>query len=184
MAPSTEPPASPRVTVRSEDPFATPRGERRVDARLRSRFAAPVTIWTAGAAPERAGLTVSSVLVAEGDPAVMLGLIDSLSDVYDFIVERGRFVVHVLHVGDQRLAGLFAGTYPADPFEEVDAVDGAFGPVIAGARHLISCEFLGSTDIGFRELVCGRIERIDLDPGDSSPLLRYRGQYRKLSPER
>jgi flavin reductase (DIM6/NTAB) family NADH-FMN oxidoreductase RutF len=170
------------VTLRSEDPFATPAADRRMDRRLRSRLVAPVTVWTAGSAPQRAGLTVSSVLVAEGDPAVVLGLIDSLSDFYDLALERGRFVVHVLGAGDQRLAGVFAGTYPGDPFDEVVTVDGEFGPVVAGARHVVACEFLGSTDVGFQALVCGRIQSIELS--DSSPLVRYRGQYRRLSQAR
>ena len=172
----------PRVTVRSEDPFATPPADRRTDSRLRSRLVAPVTIWTAGSGAERGGLTVSSVLVAEGDPAGMLGLIDALSAVYDLILESRRFVVHVLATGDQRLAGMFAGTYPADPFEEVVTADSEFGPVISGSRHVVRCEFLGSTNIGFRALVCGRIEAIEIS--DVSPLVRYRGQYRKLSQDR
>jgi 3-hydroxy-9,10-secoandrosta-1,3,5(10)-triene-9,17-dione monooxygenase reductase component len=170
------------VTLSSEDPFATPPAERRIDRRLRARLVAPVTVWTAGAAPQRAGLTVSSMLVAEGDPAVVLGLVDPLSGLYDVLSERRRFVVHVLDAGDQRLAGMFAGTYPVDPFEEVVVIDGEFGPVISGARHIITCELLGTTDVGFQALALANIVAISLS--DSSPLVRYRGQYRKLSQER
>jgi flavin reductase (DIM6/NTAB) family NADH-FMN oxidoreductase RutF len=169
----------PKVTLRSEDPFATAPADRRLDRRLRSRLVAPVTVWTAGSAPQRAGLTVSSILVAEGDPAVVLGLIDTLSDFYDMALERGRFVVHVLGAADRRLAGAFAGTYPGEPFDEVVTADGEFGPVVEGARHVVGCEFLGTTDVGFQALVCGRIRSVELS--DSTPLVRYRGQYRLLS---
>jgi 3-hydroxy-9,10-secoandrosta-1,3,5(10)-triene-9,17-dione monooxygenase reductase component len=175
-------PEPPKVTLKVEDPFATPAGDRRMDRRLRARLVGPVTVWTAGSTPRRAGLTVSSMLVAEGDPAVVLGLIDPLADLYDLVIESGRFVVHVLAAGDRRLAGMFAGTYPVDPFEEVVTIDGEFGPVISGSRHVVGCNLLGSTEVGFQALVCGRIETIELS--DSSPLVRYRGQYRKLSQER
>ncbi len=40
----------------------------------------------------------------------------------------------MLDAADQRLAGMFAGAYPVDPFAEVDTVDGQFGPVISGTR--------------------------------------------------
>lgn len=174
------PPA--RVTLRVADPFETPAADRRIDRRLRARLVGPVTVWTAGTGTNRAGLTVSAVLVAEGDPAVLVGFIDPLSDLYDMVLERGRFLVHVLGTGDQRLAGMFAGSYPADPFAEVVTVEGIFGPVISGTRHLVGCELLGAEDVGFQALVRGRIESIELL--GSSPLVRYRGQYRKLSQER
>jgi flavin reductase (DIM6/NTAB) family NADH-FMN oxidoreductase RutF len=153
-----------------------------MDRRLRARLVSPVTVWTAGSPPRRAGITVSSVLVAEGDPALLFGLVDPLSDLYDVLVEQGRFVVHVLQAGDQRLAGMFAGAYPVDPFEEAVTADGKFGPVISGPRHVVGCHLVASEEVGFQTLVCGRIETIDLS--DASPLVRYRGQYRKLSHER
>jgi flavin reductase (DIM6/NTAB) family NADH-FMN oxidoreductase RutF len=81
-----------------------------------------VTVWTAASLDRRAGLTVSSLLVAEGEPAEVLGLIDPLSELFDVLVERGAFVVHVLDHSDRRLAGMFAGEYPLDAIEEVDLV--------------------------------------------------------------
>jgi 3-hydroxy-9,10-secoandrosta-1,3,5(10)-triene-9,17-dione monooxygenase reductase component len=65
---------------------------------------APVTVWTAGHAPGGAGLTVSSVLVAEGQPARLLGPIDPTSASWEAMREAGAFVVHVLAVGDRALA--------------------------------------------------------------------------------
>jgi 3-hydroxy-9,10-secoandrosta-1,3,5(10)-triene-9,17-dione monooxygenase reductase component len=65
---------------------------------------APVTVWTAGHAPGGAGLTVSSVLVAEGQPARLLGPIDPASASWEAMREAGAFVVHVLAVGDRALA--------------------------------------------------------------------------------
>ena len=165
-----------------DDPFATPLEHRRLDRRFRGRLAAPVTVWTAGSGDSRAGLTVSSLLVAEGDPPEVLALLDPLSELFDTIVERGAFVVHVLDSGDPRLAGMFAGVYPADPFEEVVTVDGEFGPVISGSRHTLGCRLIGSEEVGFQMLVRGRIDAFEILEDARPPLVRYRGVYRKLSP--
>jgi len=184
--PSSEPfhlPAGRHLGASPTDPFAAPPEDRRPDRRFRGRLVAPVTVWTAGAEDRRAGLTVSSLLVAEGDPAVVLGLLDPLSDLFDLVVERGSFVVHVLEAGEQRIAGMFAGAYPVDPFEEVETVDGEFGPVIAGTRHILGCRLGGSEEIGFQMLVRGRAAAIEIEDGSGLPLVRYRGRYRKLAPE-
>jgi len=167
----------------SDDPFATPWEERRLDRRFRGRLVASVTVWTAGSGDRRAGLTVSSLLVAEGNPAEVVGLLDPLSELFDVLVEQGGFVVHVLDAADQRLAGMFAGAYPVDPFEEVDTVDGEFGPVISGTRHTLGCRLGGSEELGFQMLVRGRIEALEIVEEAGQPLVRYRGRYRKLAPE-
>jgi flavin reductase (DIM6/NTAB) family NADH-FMN oxidoreductase RutF len=166
-----------------DDPFATPLEERRLDRRFRGRLVAPVTVWTAGSGDRRAGLTVSSLLVAEGDPAEVLGLLDPLSELFDVLVERGSFVVHVLETADQRLAGMFAGAYPVDPFEEVNMVDGEFGPVISGTHHILGCRLGRSKELGFHMLVRGRIEALEIVADAGQPLIRYQGCCRKLLPE-
>lgn len=61
--------------IHFEHPFATPLEERDPTRRFRGRLAAPVTVWTSGAVSGRGGLTVSSLLVAEGDPGIILGLV-------------------------------------------------------------------------------------------------------------
>ena len=165
------------------DPFAVPLEDRRPDRRFRGRLVAPVTVWTASAEDRRAGLTVSSLLIAEGDPAVVIGLLDPLSDLFNLVIERGAFVVHVLEAGDQRIAGMFAGAYPVDPFEEVETLDSEFGPVIVGARHTLGCRLGGSEEVGFQILVRGPIDVLKIEEGAVQPLVRYRGRYRKLLPE-
>ncbi len=177
------PPETRHSGLSSDDPFATPLEQRRLDRRLRGRLAAPVTVWTAGSGDRRAGLTISSLLLAEGDPAEVFGLLDPLSDLFDVLVETGGFVVHVLETSDQRLAGVFAGAYPVDPFEEVGTAEGEFGPVIGGSRHTLGCRLVGSEEAGFQMLVRGRVEAADLVEDAGQPLVRYRGRYRKLSPD-
>jgi flavin reductase (DIM6/NTAB) family NADH-FMN oxidoreductase RutF len=62
-------------------------------------------------------------------------------------------------------------------------VDGEFGPVIAGTRHILGCRLEGSEEIGFQMLVRGRAAVIEIEDDSGLPLVRYRGRYRKLAPE-
>src|SRR5258706_11309084 len=98
------------VRIHAEDPFATPEGDRSPLRRLRGRLAAPVSLWTA---PGPAGLTVSSMLVADGEPGRVLGLVDDESQLWAAIEESGRFAVAPLRDRDRQLADRFAGLLPA-----------------------------------------------------------------------
>jgi len=89
----------------------------------------------------------------------------------------------VLETADQRLAGMFAGAYPVDPFDEVDTVDAELGPVISGTRHTLGCRLRGSEEVGFQVLVRGRVEALRIEPEAGQPLVRYRGRYPKLLAE-
>ena len=176
----------PVVRLSFEDPFAAPASERRLDRRLRGRLVAPVTIWTAASAepggrPERAGLTISSLLVAEGDPAAILAVVDPLSELHELAQSSGQLVVHVLGGGDEPLARLFAGAYPVDPFDEVAWAPDDFGPVLEGDRHVIRCRFSGSETSGFQALVRAEIVSAELSPAATEPLAWYHGSYRTLA---
>src|SRR5918911_4727419 len=84
------------IRVGSQPPFAVPPERRDPPRRLRGRLVTPVTVWTAGRPPGGAGLTASSVLVAEGQPARLLGLIDPTSAFWEAAQETRAFVVHAL----------------------------------------------------------------------------------------
>src|SRR4029450_1483771 len=103
MSPAPEP-----IRIGRQPPFAVPPERRDPARRLRGRLVGPGTVWTAGKLPGGAGLTVSSVLVAEGQPARLLGLIDPTSAFWETARETGAFVVHVLAVGDRALAERFS----------------------------------------------------------------------------
>src|SRR4029450_3190115 len=97
------------IRIGSEPPFAVPPDRRDPARRLRGRLVAPVTVWTAGRLPGGAGLTVSSVLVAEGQPAHLLALIDPTSALWEAVQDTRSFVAHVLAAGDRALAERLSG---------------------------------------------------------------------------
>jgi 3-hydroxy-9,10-secoandrosta-1,3,5(10)-triene-9,17-dione monooxygenase reductase component len=135
------------------------------------RLVAPVTVWTAGHLPGGAGLTVSSVLVAEGQPPRLLGLIDPTSAFWEAVQEARAFVVHVLGVADRALAERFSKVRPPlrGPFERLAVAASPWGPVLGGSRPGAACRLAGSTPAGHAELVEGVIERLEL-PDLEDPL--------------
>jgi flavin reductase (DIM6/NTAB) family NADH-FMN oxidoreductase RutF len=171
------------LSYRYEDPFAAPQADRRSDRRLRGRLVAPVTVWTAGGAEHRVGLTVSSVLVIEGEPPHLLGALDPLSELRDVLEEQGRFVVHVLGDGDRKLAAAFAGTYPLRPFEGVEVEDTEHGPRIAGDRTIARCRYETAERVGYLDLVRASVEHVELAGDPSRPSAFYRGRFGRLEPQ-
>ena len=166
------------VTIHSTDPFATPDEEKSPVRRLRGRLPAPVTLWTT---PGPAGLTVSSTLVADGDPGRVLGLIDDESDFWDALEQSGRFAVVALTPADRQLADRFAGLMPAPGglFATGDWIDTAYGPVPAEAHAWAGCRLESSRAVGWALLVEAVVEQVEAAPVPP-PLIHYRGRYREL----
>ena len=81
------------MTIHTTHPFLEPEGDRDPVRRLRGRLGATVSLWTAGSADARAGLTVSSWLVAGGEPGRVLALLDPDADLTDVLLGTGRGIV-------------------------------------------------------------------------------------------
>ncbi|MBO4205116.1 flavin reductase [Micromonospora echinofusca] len=168
----------PGAEIHHTDPFATPVGERSPVRRLRGRLAATVTLWTA---PGPAGLTVSSTLVAEGEPDRLLGLVDEESDLWSAASAAGRFAVAVLGPAHRQLADRFAGLFPAPGglFATGEWIPTDYGPVPADAGGWVGCRLDGAREYGWALLVEATIETVALAE-EGTPLLHHRGRYRQL----
>ncbi|MFG1915076.1 flavin reductase family protein [Micromonospora sp. NPDC048898] len=168
----------PGAEIHHTDPFAVPRGQRSPVRRLRGRLATPVTLWTA---PGPAGLTVSSTLVAEGEPDRLLGLIDPESDLWAAVEEANRFAVTLLGPPHRQLADRFAGLFPAPGglFATGEWVDTSHGPVPGDAGGWVGCRLDSARECGWGLLVEATIETVELTE-ETSPLLHFRGRYHEL----
>ena len=166
------------MTIHSDHPFATPEGDRDPLRRLRGRMAAPVTVWTAGTGTGRHGLTISSVVVAEGETAHVLGLVDEDSDFWTSGPET--VVVNLLGVPHRFLADVFAGGAPAPGgmFTQGEWSDSPWGPVLQDAVGWIGLRLEPDPrEVGWRLLVEGVVEHAEVG-GDVDPLIHLRGRYR------
>jgi len=144
--------------------------------RLRRRLPAAVTLWTA---PGPAGLTVSSTVVADGDPGRLLGIVDEESALWEAVEDSGRFAVTTLTSDDRQLADRFAGLLPAPGglFGTAGAwTPSDYGPVPAGHGTWAGCRLDSGRPFGWGLLVEATIETLEVgDPG--APLIHHRGRY-------
>lgn len=169
------------MTIHTSDPFATPEGDKSDVRRLRGRLAAPVTLWSCSSSDRPAGLTVSSILVADGEPGRVLGLIDDESGFWEAVEESGRFAVTPLTPADQQLADRFAGLMPAPGglFATGEWTPTPYGPVPAHAGTWAGCRLESHRPCGWALLVEAVIETVVAGP-DPRPLVHYRGRYRNV----
>lgn len=170
------------MSIHSEHPFATPEAERSPLRRLRGRLPAAVTVWTAAYRGRRAGLTIASTLVVDGDPGRLVGVVDPDADLWEVASAAGRFAVVPLVAGQQQLADQFAGLAPAPGGLFRDAAawrDTDWGPVLADATTYAGCRIDTFREVGWSLLVEATIDHLDI--GDATPALLYhRARYRTL----
>lgn len=167
--------------ISDQHPFLPPEDERSPVRRLRGRLTSPVTLWTASTGTEQAGLPVSAMVVVDGEPGHVLGLVDGDSELWDRIEAAGRFAVSVLRWEHRYLADAFAGTMPAPggPFRAGEWRDTEWGPIPADVTTWAGCRLLDAREIGWSLAVDGELEHIELGD-DPDPLLHRRGRYLAL----
>jgi flavin reductase (DIM6/NTAB) family NADH-FMN oxidoreductase RutF len=174
------------VTIHDTHPFADPPERRDPLRRLRGRLGTTVTVWTAGDAQGRAGLTVSSLMVAAGEPGHVLALVDPDSDLAEVAARTGAVSVSLLEWRHRHLAEAFAGTAPAPggPFTTGTWVDTPWGPRLADASAWVGLRLRPDpAEVGWSLLLDGVVEEIELADGDA-PLVQRRGRWVRPDGER
>ncbi len=168
--------------VHDDHPFATPSEMRDPARRLRGRLAAPVAVLTAGGGADCTGLTVSSLVVAEGRPPLVYALIGPTTDLFYTIAETGRFVVHVATAAHREVADTFAGVRPrpGGPFAGRETEETEYGPLLAGFETYAMCSVVSTREESYSALVAATIDEIVAGDMDD-PLLYFRGGYRRLA---
>jgi flavin reductase (DIM6/NTAB) family NADH-FMN oxidoreductase RutF len=166
------------VTIHRSDPFAEPPERRDAVRRLRGRLGTTVSLWTAGPSDAPAGLTVSSYMVAHGDPGHVLALVDPVSDLAEAVAGTGRCVVQLLEWRHRALAEAFAGTAPAPggPFRLATWQDSEWGPVLEGASAWAGLELAETREVGWSLLLDGLVRRVEVGE-EVAPLVHRRGRY-------
>ena len=165
------------MTIHSDHPFLEPESERDPGRRLRGRLGGAVTLWTSGPG---AGLTISSVMVAHGDPAHVLGLVDPASDLAEELALGGTAVVQLLQWEHRDVADAFAGVAPAPggAFRMGSWDESPWGPVLQGVSGWAGVRFAGGSarEVGWSLLLDGVVEHVELGE-ETAPLVHRRGRY-------
>ncbi|TIC80949.1 flavin reductase [Nocardioides sp. GY 10127] len=116
------------MTIHSTHPFAD--AEPDPVRRFRGRLGGSVTLWCAGTGATRAGLTVTSLLVANGEPPRVVAVLDPDADLTLELQDAGLAAVSLLAWRHRQLAEVFAGLAPSPggPFRAAEFTDTAWGP--------------------------------------------------------
>lgn len=164
------------MTIHTEHPFLDPEPD--PVRRFRGRLGGTVSLWTAGDDAGRAGLTVSSLMVANGEPARLLALVDPDSDLVDVLARTGRAVVQLLAWAHRDLAEAFAGTAPAPggPFRTGEFEETAWGPRLVDAGTWAGVVVESTTEVGWSDLVTCVVEEVHVGE-DPEPLVHRRGRF-------
>jgi flavin reductase (DIM6/NTAB) family NADH-FMN oxidoreductase RutF len=176
------------VTIHSEHPFAEAAGDRSPLRRFRGRMASPVSVWTALGRGHRAGWTVSSFVVADGEPGQVVGLVDEDSDLADLLTHpqaQPAVVVNLLGWDQRALADAFAGQAPAPGgvFRLGEWTESEWGPVLLGSAGWIGARLVAEPPdhAGWGLLVRAIVEHVELgDVADAGLLAHVRGRYRAI----
>jgi flavin reductase (DIM6/NTAB) family NADH-FMN oxidoreductase RutF len=172
------------------DPWASPLEARDPIRRLRGHLVLPVTVWTAGPdeggrpGQERiplVGLTVSSVVLSQGAPPMLAGLVSPASDFADVVTASasGRFVVQLLGSGHRRLAQHFAGELPA-PEELLLTRPSPHGPLLEAVPDRVFCRMTDNKPFGWSLLVEAEVEGTEVGDPAGKGLAWYHGGFRVL----
>ena len=164
--------------IHDEHPFATPPDLRDPVRQFRGRLASPDTVVTSGTSETRTGLTVSSLLVADGEPSFIHLLVGSNTDLWDAIGDTGAFIVHVLETEHREVSDRFAGIRPSPGglFRGLGVTDTDHGPELTEVGTRAYCRYAGHFEDTYHALVHGVVEAIVLDDLHH-PLQYFRGEY-------
>ena len=165
------------MTIHTTHPFADPEPD--PVRQLRGRLGGTVSLWTSGSGADRAGLTVTSLLVAGGEPARLLALLDPDSDLAEALTANGRAVVSLLTWDDRGLADAFAGTTPAPggPFRQAAFTDTPWGPRLDSATTWAGVSLERTVTVGWSSLVTCLVDEVTV--GDGESLVHRRGRYQR-----
>ncbi|MGA8246844.1 MAG: flavin reductase, partial [Nocardioides sp.] len=130
-----------------------------------------------GAGPTSAGLTVTSFVVAAGEEARILALLDPDADLTERLLGTGRGVVQLLGWDERDLAEMFAGTAPAPggAFRQAAFETTAWGPRLSSSTTWAGVRVEADQPVGWSTLVTTVVEHVEV--GDDEPLQHRRGRY-------
>lgn len=131
---------------------------------------------------EAIGMTVNSFSSVSLDPPLVLVCLGKESPRAQAIINAGKFSISMLSEGQLAISSHFAqpGQGLAGEGMVVNGQNGT--PVVPNAASVVECEMETQYLGGDHFILVGRVTHLDFNVG-VSPLIYYRGVYRKLDGE-
>jgi len=144
-----------------------------------SHLASAVTVVTThDGAGRQYGLTASAVCSLSLEPTLVLVCVDRRADSYPAFERSRVFVVNLLDAAQEELSGRFAVS-GGDKFAGVSYRSGILGAaILEGTLGHLECRVVAAHEGGDHTIYVGEVETADAR--DGSPLLYFRGRYRRL----
>ncbi len=160
------------MTIHSTHPFLDEHPD--PARRLRGRLGGAVGLVTT----HEEGLTVSSLMVAPGEPPRVVVLLDPDAELTTDLLETGHGVLQLLHWRHRQLSEAFAGQMPAPggPFRLGAWVDTTRGKRLQDATTYAGLDVESSHEVGWSLMVVARLGDIVIG-ADEAPLMHRRGRY-------
>jgi flavin reductase (DIM6/NTAB) family NADH-FMN oxidoreductase RutF len=143
-------------------------------------FATGVTIVTTVHEGEPVGMTASAVASLSLDPVMLLVCLDNRMSTHRALDASRRFVVNVLHEGQEALARRFA-TKGVERFDGVALREDCDLPVLADSLAHFICEVHERFPGGDHSIFTGEVRHCEANH-HGRPLLYFRSSYGNLEP--
>ncbi|WP_137892798.1 flavin reductase [Ramlibacter sp. 2FC] len=165
------------TSIRSPEPAESgnPADDLRAFRRCLSQFGTGVTVITAQAGTERAGVTVNSFSSLSLDPPLILWAINRQARSCPVFEAASHFTVNILASDQIEVSRCFA-TPAEDKFAQVAWTQGECGsPVLDNVLAALECENEARYEGGDHLLIVGRVKRFSRF--EKEPLLFVQGRY-------
>lgn len=146
-----------------------------------ARLGAAVNVITTAGPGGRAGFTASAVCSVTDDPATLLVCINRNSSSGAVVKQNGVLCVNTLAMGQQELAGIFAGVTKCSMEERFDTgtwqelATGA--PVLEDAVVAFDCRIADMVEKGTHTVVFAEIEAIRQGDGKGQAMIYFARDY-------
>ncbi|GMU41526.1 MAG: monooxygenase [Chloroflexota bacterium] len=164
--------------------MADPAIEARTFRDTMGRFATGVTVVTVAHGDRLRGMTANSFTSLSLDPPLLLVCVDHHASMHELFQEADAFAVNILAADQQALSAFFAsrgekeGPMGGQPFR----LGPAGSPILDGVMAWMDCRIEHRYDGGDHTIVVGRIQDMQVERPEASPLLFFSGKYHALGP--
>jgi 3-hydroxy-9,10-secoandrosta-1,3,5(10)-triene-9,17-dione monooxygenase reductase component len=102
------------------------------------------------------------------------------SRTYPHIQRAGAFAINILSRTQEEVSKTFARKEEDDRFAEVGIETDVTGaPILSDSIAYLDCRMVDRIEHGDHDIVLGEVTAAGVQPGDSEPLLFFRGSYRR-----